>query len=537
MRRIAGLCLFVAASLQGGPGYAQTPSVTRISIDAAADRHAISPYIYGVNFGTAQALEGLGSPVNRSGGDSASMYNWKLDARNAGRDWFFESAACTGDILDQYGNGFVAISRRGGALPMLTIPTIGWVATLRPDRSRLASFSIVKYGLQQHTDTAGFAEAGNGVALDGRLIAGNDPHDAAQPDSPQQQALRLRSLIARWKPASSGGVPFYLLDNEPGRWHDIHRDVHPEGVHARELAAKTLAYAAMVKSVDPSAKVVAPEELAWTGLRDSGFDQQLAETGNRTQPSDRTSQTGGMDLLPWLLTQWKKAGRPVDVVSVHFYPQAGEYRDGSDDVSPAMQLLRNRSTRALWDPAYHDAAGLIPRLREWVDRYYLPGTPIALTEYNWGAEASMNGATTEADLLGIFGREGLYLATRWIAPRAGTPTYLAMKLFRNYDGRRDGFGETSVRAVAPDADALSAFAALRARDHALTVIAINKQLSTAVPISVALSHFPRNGAVDAVLLADGKLTVLPASRYRDAALETVLPAQSVTLFILHPDAI
>ena len=52
---------------------------------------------------------------------------------------------------------------------------------------------------------------------------------------------------------------------------------------------------------------------------------------------------GGMDYIPWLLSEWKNAGHPVDVLSVHYYPQGGEY---GDDVSTNMQLLRNRSTRA-----------------------------------------------------------------------------------------------------------------------------------------------------------------------------------------------
>jgi hypothetical protein len=35
----------------------------------------------------------------------------------------------------------------------------------------------------------------------------------------------------------------------------------------------------------------------------------------------------------------------------------------------------------------------------------------------------MNGATAQADILGILGREGIDLATRWTCPDAATPTY------------------------------------------------------------------------------------------------------------------
>ena len=41
------------------------------------------------------------------------------------------------------------------------------------------------------------------------------------------------------------------------------------------------------------------------------------------------------------------------------------------------------------------------------------------------------------------------------------PTFKAMKLYRNYDGNKSGFGDTSVAATVPNPDNLSAFAALR----------------------------------------------------------------------------
>ena len=119
---------------------------------------------------------------------------------------------------------------------------------------------------------------------------------------------------------------------------------------------------------------------------------------------------------------------------MHYYPQGGEF---SDDVSSSMQLRRNRSTRSLWDPSYvdeswiNDRVQLIPRLKNWVKMYY-PGTLIGITEYNWGAENHINGATTQADILGIFGRDGLDIAARWTTPASSTPTYKAMKMYRNY---------------------------------------------------------------------------------------------------------
>src|SRR5581483_8266997 len=112
-------------------------------------------------------------------------------------------------------------------------------------------------------------------------------------------------------------------------------------------------------------------------------------------------------------------------------------------------LLRNQSTRQFWDTNYVDPSWinsvimLIPRMKNWVATYY-PGTKLGITEYNWGAEKSINGATTEADILGIFGREGLDLATRWwsYTPDPSLPVYQAMKIYRDYDGKKSTFGDT-----------------------------------------------------------------------------------------------
>lgn len=79
---------------------------------------------------------------------------------------------------------------------------------------------------------------------------------------------------------------------------------------------------------------------------------------------------------------------------------------------------------------------MIPRMRDWVNSNY-PGTKLAISEYNWGAMQYMNGALAQADV-GIFGREGVDLATLWIHwndPLTLTsPATFAFRMYRNYDG-------------------------------------------------------------------------------------------------------
>jgi hypothetical protein len=518
------------------PGF--VPAPTTIAVDAAADRHAISPLIYGVAFASQAQLLALNAPINRSGGNGMTRYNWRLNASNHAADWYFESIGDKEATPGAEADSFVESSKAAGAQPMLTVPMLGWVATLGPNRKTLPGFSVAKYGPQQKTDPY-FADAGNGVKPDGKTnVTGNDPRDANVPSTPEFQRDWISHLTAKWGKASSGGVGYYLYDNEPSLWQSTHRDVHPQGETMDELRRDIFAYGAMVKAADPNARLLGPEEWGWPGYFYSGSDSAYRAAHNGQGHPDKDAH-GGMDMIPWLLTQLHQHDvqtkqRLLDYLTVHIYPQGG---DGGDDVSPAIQSLRNRSTRALWDPNYTDESWikdkimLIPRLKNWVKTYY-PGTKIGITEYNWGAEKSIGGATAQADILGIFGREGVDLATRWTTPGMATPTFKAMQMYRNYDGHHAAFGSIGVLDTVPDPDTLSSFAAVRRSDGALTVMVINKSLTGPTPVSLALAHFAGTHASVWQLTSTNTITKLPDAAVQNRHLTATLPAQSITLFVV-----
>ncbi len=469
--------LALAVALVGMPSLEAQTAAT-VVIDVAASRRPIDPRIYGVAFASQADLLAMNVPLNRSGGNATTRHNWQVNATNRGSDWYFESLDDGSPTPGAAMDSFVSSTRAGGAQPMVTIPTIGWVAKLGASRGRLSSYSIAKYGAQTGNDSQWFADAGNGVrSSDGSSITTNDPNDASVlVDSTFQQGL-VQHLVGAWGAASAGGVRYYILDNEPSLWFSTHRDVHNVGPTMDEIRAYFLDYAAKIKAADPGAVVVGPEEWGWSGYFYSGFDQQYGGLHGWATLPDRNNHAG-WDYLPWLLDQLHTnqvatGQRLLDVFTVHYYPQGGEF---GSDTSSAMQLRRNRSTRSLWDPNYvdetwiNDKVKLVPRLRGWVNTY-LPGTAIGVTEYSWGADDHINGATTQADVLGIFGREGLDLATRWVSPTATSPTFKAFQMYRNYDGNKSTFGDVSVSATGPNPDQTSVFASQRTSDGALTIMA------------------------------------------------------------------
>ena len=312
-----------------------------------------------------------------------------------------------------------------------------------------------------------------------------------------------------------------------------------------EIRDKMIACSTRIKDTDPDALVLGPEEWHFFGAIFSGADSQYDGTnGFRGVYPDRIAH-GNSDVYPYLLREMARAStaagkRLLDVCTVHYYPQGGEF---SGDVSVAMQQRRNRSTRSLWDPGYIEEnwladnsltrnVRLIPRLKQWVAANY-PGTLTGLTEYNWGAEGHINGATAQADILGILGREGLDLAERWTTPASGSPAFKAIQMYRNYDGARSVFGNVAVSVSNPiNPDTLAVFAAQRSADAALTVMLVHKALSNPTNITLALTNF--TGAVAQVwqLTSANNITRLADAAVVDGKVGLTLPAQSITLLVL-----
>ena len=518
-----------------------TNQAVAITVNAAADNHPINPYVYGVAFATSNQLSDLNVPLHRSGGNSTTCYDWQNNATSLASDWYFESVLgnstnAAGDYDD-----FVRASKNGGAQPMLTIPIIGWAAKLGPNNLHLDSFSVAKYGAQTATDPY-WSDAGNGVlSANGLDITNNNPTDANMAVGTNFEAGLVRHLINTWHTATNGGLQFYIMDNEWSIWFQTHRDVHPMGATMDEVFNRYTTNALMVKNLDPNALICGPEEWGWSGYFYSGYDQQYGAQHGYTSYPDRAAH-GGQDFCPWLLSQVQEASqtagkRLLDYFTLHWYPQGGEAI--SEDVSPATQVLRNRSTRSLWDTNYVDQSWinsivmLIPRMKNWVTNY--PGTRIGITEYNWGADDYMNGATAQADVLGIFGREGLDLAARWTVPNTGTPAYNAFKLYRNYDGRNSVFGNVNARCTVPNPDELSAFSAVRSSDGALTIMVINKDLTNVTPAVISFTNFTGKATAQVWRMTSANTNAilqLPNASIISNVLSNNVPPQSITLFVV-----
>jgi Glycoside hydrolase family 44 len=349
-------------------------------------------------------------------------------------------------------------------------------------------------------------------------------------------------FIEQNRAGQSATVRFYDLDNEPDIWFATHRDVHSRGAGYDEMLAKTESIAGAIKEADPRAQTLGPVGWGWSSLFYSGLDQQtcaLQPCG--AVPPDEAAH-GGVPFAAWYLQQLaayqKKTGvRLLNYFDNHWYPQEPGVTSEADD--PATQALRLRSTRMLWDPTYTDESWInqpvmaIPRMKQLVAQNY-PGTKVAISEYNWGALDKIDGGLAEADVLGIFGREGLNLATLWGPPNPTDPGAFAFRMYLDYDGQGSAFGNTSVSATSADQGQLSVYAAQRGRGHALTIMVINKTTGDlASPLSVtglapsASAQVYQYGQAGPTAIAHQ-----PDQQFSHGQATVTFPAYSITEFVI-----
>jgi hypothetical protein len=541
-------------------GSAAEPSLTAaaaagptLAVNVAENRHHISALIYGVNFADASTAHAIGLTVDRWGGNSTSRYNYQTGFTNTGSDWYFENVPPDNARVRPH-IALINGDRAAGMETVLTVPLIGWAAKAGSPKQHpyACGFKVGKYGAQQSTDYWD-PTCGNGVLQNGHPITGNDPTDTSTKVGTGFVQGWVKQLVARYGTAAHGGVGIYELDNEPTLWNSTHRDVHPKPTTYTELASRGIAYARAIKSLDPTAAVLGPADWGWCAYFYSAKDP-----GGCSDGPDRQSH-GDMPFAPWYLKQFaayqqQHGVRLLDYFDEHFYPQA----DGvslSSAGNAATQALRLRTTRSLWDPTYKDeswisqmapggvAVRMIPRMRDWIAHDY-PGTKPSITEYNFGGLESVNGALAEADVLGIFGRENLSLATLWGALAPSKPWAFAFRMYRDYDGKGDTFGTTSVHAASFDAsqpsranggqDRLSIYAAVRPSDSALTMMVINKT-GSALTSPLSIQGFSGTGSAQVWRYgaADTHQIVRAANAsVSGGSLTATYPANSITLLVL-----
>jgi photosystem II stability/assembly factor-like uncharacterized protein len=522
------------------------------TVDVAAKGTPISPGIYGAAMGDRALANEMGLTMLRAGGNPVTPFNWKTGFSSKGADWFFQNEGTATNPSRTWLATFHRANKEAGLGTYLTIPMMGRVAR---DGSSVA-FDTRKYPGQ---DTwAGQSQPGDRLPYAGGGTRGGKPFDADPDDtsvamSAREQTDMLRFMIEDmgYGPARDGGVGIIALDNEPNLWHATHRGMRLKACSFDELWDRTLEYASLYRKIDPGVRIAGGTFWGWTGYFYSGLDSQLVGRGEAgwDAPPDFVAH-GRVPLVKWWLTKLKEhqdqtGQRLVDILDFHFYPQTGVYMGGAPN-DPKTMEARVQETRVMWDPTYREPSWmgtetdhvlkLIRLMKEWIAECD-PGLQLSLGEYNFGGDRDVSGGVAQAELLGVFAREGLDYAFYWFFPAVNGPQYFAYKMFRNPDGLHTAFGDAYLPGTVSAPDDVSVHAARDSATGRLTFVLVNKRAAKPARVALKLSKTVpaqeltafQYSAADA-----GAIGRLPSRKVSGDALTVDLPAMSVLRFDLAP---
>jgi len=526
------------------------PPVSQVSfaIDSTQDVHAISRFIYGMNGWDAVRPKNL--TLSRSGGNRMTAYNWETNASNAGSDYFNENDAFLGG--GNTPNGAVApgivAARNAGAGIVVTMPTIGHVSADKSSTDK-----------QDVNVTPDYINVRFHQSLPRKGAAFTLTPDTADHFVYQDEYINFldKTYVGAFTATTN---PIMIdLDNEVDLWAYTHARLRGDAtspvtsqagtkISYAEVVQLSVDYASAAKDVNPAVQILGPVNYGWGGY----VDLQGAP------------DAGGRDFLSFYLQQMSAAGntaghRLLDALDVHWYPEArgvcvGNPMDGcritDNNTETGVVAARMAAPRSLWDSTYRESSwiqqslgngqgiNLLPRLMSKITANY-PGTKLAMTEYNYGGANHISGAIAEADVLGIFGREGLYAATMWPLESNNSFIFGGFESFRNYDGANGSFGDTSIRATNSDSVNTSVYASVDTGNAArMVVVAINKTGGT-LTAGIAVTHPTQfhTAQVYTVTSASpvGAPVPQPSINISQAnAFQYSMPANSVTTLVLLP---
>lgn len=514
------LGLLAVAGCAVPPGDPGPVDVTFTINTVSGPNHAISPLIYGTNGNRDLATNR--QTVVRQGGNRWTAYNWENNASNAGSDWCFQndgflaSSNTPGDAV----RPAIQQAQAAGAAALVTVPIVDYVAADKNGGCdvRNSGANYLQTRFRQNRPKKGSAFSLTPNSSDGFVY---------------------QDEYVNWlKTTFPAANLIFSLDNEPDLWSSTHAEVHPNAVTYAEIVQRSTAYAAAIKDAYPAAQVAGPVSYGFYGFERL---QGAPDAANR-------------NFLDYYLAAMKGAGdaagkRLLDYLDLHWYPEAtgGGLRITGPDTGAAVVAARVQAPRSLYDPTYvesswiTDPSGydygpirLLPRTRDRIATSY-PGTKVAVTEWNYGGGGHISGAVASADVLGIFGREDVGLATLWELNADESYTYAAFRAFRNYDGAGATFGDTSVAATSSDDATATVYASTFAgASNKPVIVAINKSTSAKVAgIRVTCSAKLTTAKVYTIT-AGGGANVVPKANITPAATNAfryTMPAMSVSVIV------
>lgn len=457
--------LMIVCSVLIGPsmmicGMTRGETISVVTVDAS-NTHPISPFIYGANYPDWKRMN-VPFTLARQGGNRLTAYNWKNNASNAGADWHHQNDDYLGRI-DEAGwtvRSFLEEAQRHQAATILTVQTIGHVAA---DKNPPGDVNLSPNYLKTRF-----------VPSYARKPGANYTYP---PDSKDHAVYQDEQVWWIEKIKSPAAPVWYMLDNEPDLWSATHARLQTNKLGYAEIIANSLEYGCAVKAVAPKALVFGPANYGWEGFQ--SFQDAPDAKGRNF-----------LDVyLEAMKQEEKRQGKRIlDVLDIHWYPEAkgGGVRvtENAEGNAP-LDTARIQAPRSLWDPGYVEESWiaqslgkrpiqLLPSLIAKIDAHY-PGTKLSISEYNFGGGTHPSGLIAQADVLGIFGRYGVFAACNWGVSSKDAAMLAGFRAYLDYDAHGGRFGSLGLEVTRKSPALNSFYASLDSFDgKKMTVVAINK---------------------------------------------------------------
>jgi hypothetical protein len=505
--------------------------------------HAISPYIYGTNFG--YDIEGVpsGLAFRRSGGNRWTAYNWETNASNAGSDYLYQNDSSLSSSKEPGAavSDLIAVDQKNHVATMLTVQLQGLVAgdangpvsvANPPDKSRFKKVVYEKKTASKEPFTVKPSLSDDNVYMD-EFIWALDRKFAGQ-------------NIFGARPSTQ--PVFVSLDNEPEAWKSTHLEIQGKtGITPDAYIAKTIGLATALKKQFPDLLIFGPAHYGFLGIYNWNGEMNGATPSGRDWFADK------------YLTALKAAstafGRPlVDVYDFHWYPEATDAagKRVTDLKGPALSDEQVQavvqSPRSLWDRTFRekswimntvgDPIAILDRLQTRIDAEN-PGMKLAITEYNNGGSQHIAGTIAQADNLGVFGARSVFAAAFWLMTPKEPYTLAGFRAFRNFDGAGHHFGDTSIQATSSNVANVAVYVSTDSgRAGRVVMVAINR---SAVEQVTAITGQPLTGEAHMFQMtaatAAKQSTVKPVAAgvqpVSGSSITLTLPALSVTTIDIY----
>ncbi len=326
------------------------PDVT-VTCDSGST-HAISPWIYGINFyGGANIAPNL--TLDRAGGNRWTAYNWENNASNAGSDYLYQSdnylcnGSCNETVPAEAVRTFIAADHTAGLASLITVQLQGLVSADKsgpvstanpPDMTRFKTVVDKKSSMDATAFTTTPPTSDANVYMDEFLWA-------------LDQKFSGQNIFG----ANPTHPTFVSLDNEPELWNSTHLEVQgPMRVTSDDYITKTINLSKALKDQFPDVIIFGPVHYGFNGIYSWQGEPGINATPNGTN---------------WFPDKYLQAissasttyGKPlVDVYDFHWYPEV--YNASSTRItsmsssslsdSDVQQIVQ--APRDLWDPTWHD---------------------------------------------------------------------------------------------------------------------------------------------------------------------------------------